>query len=867
MEPLAINLVAAGLVAGASRGKDWAVGKIQDQKYSDDLPKLETLLNDALRDAVMAVAQEKENTAILDITQHWGTVAEELDDVTVAFGNPEAAVEEITDRIMSADAVGLEDENRADVVEVVTAAYDYFFQEFESRVSGTPLADELNSKLGRSISAQVAELADELDRIAEAARPPSRYERFDPEDVERAVETFVPPDDVDVEFVDRPELEETPDVDRLLVAGPAGSGKTRTLEALLRRRAPSVAHVIVPKADELNYPQDQYAFERASFDGDVVLAWDDVHKINEEQDNTVFDDVLRKLDSTLAEQGHDLHVLAASRSGEIEYLPGKGVESSGDIERRRHGLWGDFEVLRLESLPVSNLRTIAERLADEREVRFADGGEAESVIEALVAKTKPVPDAEYVHESAPNYVDAVLRASETEELTESDIEELPADAVDVWRDQYGKLGDDHELAVVRSCGILYDIGLPYYSWLVFGIYEHLDVGVDGSRGAFIDAVGALEGRQWIRVPSEDRIGDDVTYWLHDTQAEAADRRLARDGRTSLVSAFLLDYLTEYVPETDDRALRREVIHGTFASTVQSLDDIDDEIAEDHYKRILEEIDDVSPIIHYNYANLLFEKPEAEWDRADDHYRRALKLTSDTDDPLDSTNAKAHYNYASLLASRQQADDRQDARKHLERSVALWSERGKLANVLNDSRLLVRVCEELEETDAAIEHCDRAISVAKRVGDEDAVLEFRGQRALLSGRGMEKAIPERYWVGLERVRTAQGEGAVQFFSAAWQNSGTVDGDTHAHRFALSAGVWLAVLDLLFEGIEEDVAEEVQNAVDDTLESLSPVVTALYRTAFTDETGAKPFELRQRLDLDDRFELEIDAYERLLSVANE
>jgi len=270
------------------------------------------------------------------------------------------------------------------------------------------LAHEFQERLQIDIRRRVTEALDRLDRLT--AGPKRRFERYDPTVPGELDELADFLRDTDPEetarFVDRSELEDLPDTDRLLVVGPAGSGKTRVLEALARNYAEDVSTILSPKGSLPSLGQDEWAFEYDPFDGDVLLVWDDIHRIDENrEDNRVFEDAVSALEETVADQGHALHVLAATRSGHISALPG-AIGTAADVCDRNRGLWADFEPLELGVMDPSRLRKLARRIADARNVRFRDPDDEgdddegdERVLNGLVAKAASA--------SAPEYIDTV----------------------------------------------------------------------------------------------------------------------------------------------------------------------------------------------------------------------------------------------------------------------------------------------------------------------------------------------------------------------------------------------------------------------------------------------------------------------------
>jgi tetratricopeptide (TPR) repeat protein len=80
------------------------------------------------------------------------------------------------------------------------------------------------------------------------------------------------------------------------------------------------------------------------------------------------------------------------------------------------------------------------------------------------------------------------------------------------------------------------------------------------------------------------------------------------------------------------------------------------------------LDSTDAEAHYNYGNLLEETNRPE--KAEKHYRQALLETSETGDPLDSTLAQAHLNYGVLL---KETNRPEKAGKHYRQALLETSE--------------------------------------------------------------------------------------------------------------------------------------------------------------------------------------------------
>lgn len=483
----------------------------QERGIDEELGRLETVFHREFAAALRDLADESDRPEELrSIARRWEDNPDG-EDLATAFDDIDPVVETETaaiDRILAViqDRTGVATESREDVREAIIAAYREGFESFLDEVNrnDSDLSRLFRERLQMDIQRCMRESLDRLDRLA--GGPPPRFRRYDPAvagEVDELVESLWETEpERTAEFVDRPELDELPATDRLLVVGPAGAGKTRVLGELARDWAEDVSLVLTPKGSLQVRGQSEWAFERASYDGDVLLVWDDVHRVDEQQESHVVEDVIPAMSEAVGEHGHDLYVLAAARSGDLGDLPGKGLRTPEHIATRDRGLWGPFEPLELGTMATGRLRTLADRIADRLDVEFGDPGEdGGAVRDALVRRA--------TDRSAPKYIDTALRTADGT-LASADVRDLPETAAGVWREQYDKLAtpgassDGDELALLRACKLLYDLGLRRYpSLLTRGVYQHV-LGRGDSRDEFQDAATGLADRQWLRIEGRGR---------------------------------------------------------------------------------------------------------------------------------------------------------------------------------------------------------------------------------------------------------------------------------------------------------------------------------------------------------------------------
>ncbi len=1021
------KLIAVGLKHGVPVAGDWIESELRDRGVLAE-KTTETLFVDTLRDELESAARQSEGDTtneLYNVALHWDVIGAELADLDTAFDTEESAVTEIVETLKDAPETEFSVTDDETLRRVVTRAYRETITTYAERLAGTGFAEEFQIQAEIRLSEQVQSVVDRLDEVVGRTTPTARYDSYDPDDPE-AVETLV---DRVVEtererFVDRLEFDGAPDAERLLVVGPAGSGKSRVLGELIERTADEgrVSRIVTP-TDGLVSQRDEWAFEYETFDGDVLLVWDDIHRIAESGETDAFESVVSALSGVLNEQGHDLHVLCAARSGNVDDLP--RVASVESIRRKQKGLWEPFEVLELDDLGNDPLGEIADVRAVVHEVAF---GTEEARADLIEKASGP---------SAPEYVDAVLRTqtdgTDAERvLTEGDVAETPDSIADIWYEQfYDVLDDDDELAVLEACKLLYDVNIRYLVPLVRAVWTEV-FDKNGGKRAFADAVESLVARDWVVLVGDGPLADEALLWMHDTQCEAVDRGIA--AYVSDVSSVLTGDLGGVSDRVSDDVLielnrrfadeLRKITHGwpdvrdghyrwALTESSDSGDILDSantvahynygnllketnrpKKAEKHYKRALLEtsetndpLDSANTVAHYNYGNLLKEtnrpekaekhyrqalletseaddpldstlaqvhynygvlleetnRPEKaekhyrqallETSEADDpldstlaqvhynygvlleetnrpekaekhyrqalletsetndsldstyadahynygnllketnrpekaekHYRQALLETSETNDPLDSTLAQAHYNYGILLFEEERLSE---ARSHIERSTELWQEQDRPQNVLNDSKLLVVICDRLGDHDAAIRHCERAIELAQEIGDIETEREFRKLYGRLDGRDASDKVSEQYGFALQAVVRRDFETATELFRVAWRHREDFPDHQPPYWMTLAGGLWLRALVPVSElTVDDETDAEIRSTVESGTDRLSITTRELYRWLYNEGALSAPALFRMSVTDDDTVtQLELDAYETLVQL---
>lgn len=133
--------------------------------------------------------------------------------------------------------------------------------------------------------------------------------------------------------------------------GPLGASKSRIIaEHVNRFSADAFDFVLIPDQQRFLSQEDAWALGRQSFDGDLLLIWEDLHKVEQGQQTGVIKRTLAELDEAVGE--NELYTLLEARSGQTDALPGTlpGDFDSEDL------FWSDLTPLRTGRMPEESLR-------------------------------------------------------------------------------------------------------------------------------------------------------------------------------------------------------------------------------------------------------------------------------------------------------------------------------------------------------------------------------------------------------------------------------------------------------------------------------------------------------------------------------
>lgn len=744
----------------------------RNTEITDEFGPIAAEFNRSLSKRIESRAKDLDHIELHSLALHWDILAEQIDLSEVVFETEEAAVTWLVQELDGLEDVDLDQEARDELEKLLGEEFRNAVDEFRERaVQDDELRQRLQAEFQIDVLEELAAIREAFDRLA-YRRPYTLYSF--PEKREQVIASLLPENAV--EFVDREEVPDNPDPGRYIVIGPSGSGKTRVIAAWINRlRTDSIDHVLIPDERMID-PADAKGIAREDFDGNVLLVWEDIHRIDEGRDNLIIESVIRELTHTLEANGNNLYTLLEVQSGQLHNVPGNLPAAFNDEK----SIWNAFDPLRVEQINLEFLLNLAVRMADKYDVTVED-----EVLEALIEQT--------ASRSAPIYLDTVLGTA-GDELTLGDVEGLPDDIEHLWHIQYDDLQANSidEWRVLASMKLLFDLNLPYYAKLIRTMYLDL---FNGDRGQFRSAVEQLHRtRQWMDISGDDFVARQTRYHVHDAQL-AAIRVQARDdaakiseillagrektlptlvqpvahlnagvafsrwGHTSLAvdqwdAALELNptfpevhynygwllVRDKHDPKSAEIHFRKAIdynpqfVEAYYSYGLILQEDLGrPEVAVDYYRRVLE-VDPEFVEAHYNLGLVLhrdLDKPG----EAEEHYETALKL--------DPEHASAHNNYGVLLKN--DLDKPAEAQHHFEEALAI-DPNYTLAH-LNYADLL---SDELGNTDAAEDHFEAALQLEpdnadihhdygtflkENLGDED-----EGEKHLGKARSLN---PEKY----------------------------------------------------------------------------------------------------------------------------
>lgn len=172
LETVALNLTAAGLATGGSQSVEKVRGLLRDRRFSDDIEDLETEFNVQLRDGFIQALADTDRLTEAEVKRNWDSIAAELNEINVIFETEEKAITQITAAIATGLGYKLEadPELHEEISSAVARVYRDVLQAFETKISGTELADQLSHRADIELTSAVNDVAEQLEEIERQQR-------------------------------------------------------------------------------------------------------------------------------------------------------------------------------------------------------------------------------------------------------------------------------------------------------------------------------------------------------------------------------------------------------------------------------------------------------------------------------------------------------------------------------------------------------------------------------------------------------------------------------------------------------------------------------------------------------------------------
>lgn len=514
----------------------------RSDRFSSELGPIATEFNEIIGDRLANQAETIDSDELHSIAVNWEVIAGDINTTKHLFENESDAIDWITSQIIDHEDVNLGEEAKSELQDILTEEYANAIEHFKERIANDEnLRTHFQTTLDLDLYHQFQEMQAAFDRLAN--REPYTLYRF-PDEREAFLETFL--HEEPVEFVDRAELDETPSIDRYFVLAPSGAGKSRLIAEWVRRLPEdAISHLMVPDGRLLD-PMDTRRLASHDFEGDLLLIWEDIHRVDENADNEILERTLRELDHGLQSQGFDLNTLLEARSGKLDDIPGN---LPGDFNNEK-SLWSQYEPIFVNELDVTRLQTMADKMASNYDIRLH-----EDARDTLVEKIQH-------SKSAPKYIETAIFTSE-DELSVEDIDQLASDVKSLWQQQYASLKSESpsEWKVLVAMKLLWELCGYSYSKLVRTVFVEV---LDGDRDQFRPAVDDLQDRQWLTVNGDDQVSIDTWYYMHATQVEAIQAKVKDD--LHRLSELLVEKVDITVPKE-----QRPDVHAEAAKTLLNME--------------------------------------------------------------------------------------------------------------------------------------------------------------------------------------------------------------------------------------------------------------------------------------------------------
>jgi len=562
-----------------------------------------------------AEALEKTLKNTLDVTpdldqffavydSHRKEILAALEDTNITDVNE--GVNRLTDRMaeLVLEELDTDDINKDDLEEALQTAYREALDHLLKQIAENK-GQGLNLALSRVLQEDIEEINENLLALKEQLNYSpellGRYEPFTIIDTSTEWEDTVRielSDDVSYfqSYNHPPGFEGSVDDQHVLVYGRKGTGKTRTLSELLRQSM--LSHnfdKIILIEDSFTKERDIGSLTSLDYNGDVLLVWDDTHNVS---NSAVVESTIKKLSGRLQATGdHELWTRVAIRREQLDNIFSENQDPADltglDDTSGFGGIWdATVEVDTDEQFNPVTISNLVNETLEYYNLSASDYVREEFV--SAILKYEPAP--EYIRSACGTI------AHQTDELTETHVEDLPRNTRDIWEHAYSELLDteygESRRAILKSLSILDWIQADTLSRAVVRKIYHIVFDVSDE---FDDHLEYLESRGWITITeSSDRIQ------IHDIRLEAIEANIKYERFLDVVS-IALERVAEdkSFSETQLADEYPSVLNGNFASRLFDTSEGDEhhDLIDKHFKIAVRQAEE-TPSVHQSYAEYL-----------------------------------------------------------------------------------------------------------------------------------------------------------------------------------------------------------------------------------------------------------------------
>jgi len=552
------------------------------------------------------------------------------------FEDRVSVVEEITEIILTTSIADEEpkEEIEQEVRQAAEQALDDASVTFVKKVYEAGLTSKLGLEANIEILRRLNRLSEKVDRSTQHTRKNDHYlihycenKRF----TTSSLQTINNRDRNPPDFTKREELRRAGDEDDLLIIGKKGTGKTRSLLQLISEKVEEKGIDQVVEFRDSFVEEDVGDLLSEDLSGTTLFVCDDIHRHHMTAETHPLHLAISRFETEL-EGDSELINLLSLRSERLSSLP--RLFSGSDH------LWDEFTKIRLHSLEPDQIKSIVKSCFRNQEInvgeRFVD------LLASKIARADP----------SPHYtVSAVEQMIEEDEISESKIQEIPADAEGIWAKQYRGLRQQSDDArrVLLSIKLLREHLIPPTLATTQDVFENA---LDGDPLNFEPAIARLLKTQWLELGIPEEEVEGFFFITHGAQLDAVE-----EVPTSVVNRF-----RDHVLEWDENAfnLNKDSAARVQVRIVQGLrhrQNPDFSRIEPHLERALE----LAPESMYvqNMCGVVYSEFGYR-EKGLEHLEEAVESNPD--------NPYVNYNLARFLPSRHNLDRVLD---HYERANEGW----------------------------------------------------------------------------------------------------------------------------------------------------------------------------------------------------